>query len=361
MIVDPSASGGDVVGVSRDLFSPPRGAPRTQTQIGRGAGAGIVSVVDRSGVDTTRQISGYCYDARASGGNDAAALPRTVLPRSGGLAWRSLRTTDAEGNNNETGSVVSGAAARLAEAWSLLEASEAARRRLSEEVKGWADRAAGLEEALAAAEATAETRAREARLLAASLQDARDGLALEEAARREAEGRADALRLALSGGVGGDVFDSPVVVVVGVRFWWSRCGWWWWGWCDLWGCCWCSFCCCDAVTANSGVHVNSERSALLLVRPTLKGHAAYCFSVRTQPRRGIAARIIDTSLSAFRLFYLSSCRLALISLYYCSQCKQEHAPGRRRQRRRRVPGRRGRRRRCRQGLGGAGEGLAISG
>jgi len=68
------------------------------------------------------------------------------------------------------------------------------RRRAEPEVKSWAEKAAGLEEALAAAEATAETRAREARLLAASLQDAREALAFEEAARREAEGRADALR-----------------------------------------------------------------------------------------------------------------------------------------------------------------------
>lgn len=83
---------------------------------------------------------------------------------------------------------------RLTEAWSLLEASEAARRKLQGEVKSWADRAAKLEGALAAAEAAVEEGAREARLLAASLQDAREGLAAEEGARREAEGRAEALR-----------------------------------------------------------------------------------------------------------------------------------------------------------------------
>lgn len=218
MILDPSASGGDAVGVSGDLFSPPRGAPRPRTL--RSRGAGIVSVVDRSGGDTTRQISGYDSRTivggenggpdRGGGGNDTA-----VLPRSGGLAWRSSLRTDVAGNNNDTSSVVSGAAARLAEAWSLLEASEAARRRLSEEVKGCADRAAGLEEALAAAEATAEMRAREARLLAASLQDARDGLALEEAARREAEGRADALRLVL---LLSSVFGGVLFVVLVLQY-----------------------------------------------------------------------------------------------------------------------------------------------
>lgn len=60
--------------------------------------------------------------------------------------------------------------------------------------KGWAEKSARLEGALASAEAALEERGRETRLLAASLQDARGGLAAEEAARREAEGRAEALR-----------------------------------------------------------------------------------------------------------------------------------------------------------------------
>lgn len=181
-------SGSPRSGGPRPLLFFPRAAQRTAR--GGGASAGIVSVVDKSGgsrgSDTTRQFSGYGSRTMAGGSGGGGG---------GGSAWRAAARTDAEGGDGETGSVIAAAAtARLAEAWSLLEASEAARRRLSEEVKGWADRTAGLEEALAAAEATVETRAREARLLAAGLQDARDGLALEEAARREAEGRADALR-----------------------------------------------------------------------------------------------------------------------------------------------------------------------
>ncbi len=188
MVLDSSASGGNVVGANRDLFSPPRGLR------GPWNGAGVVDRSGSRGGDATRQSGPY--DSRTivhdgadgvGGGSDTA-----VLHRGGGSAWRSALADAGGSHTNE--SVVAGAATRLAEAWSLLESSEAARRRLSEEVKSWAEKAAGLEEALAAAEATAETRAREARLLAASLQDAREALAFEEAARREAEGRADALR-----------------------------------------------------------------------------------------------------------------------------------------------------------------------
>lgn len=145
MTLDPSASGGGVAGGNGDMFGFPRG------------------------VGTA--------DSRDD-------------PRLNSTAFGIGRST--AGSNS--GSFVAGAATRLKEAWSLLEASEAARRRLQEEGKRWADRASGLEESLATAEATAEEKGREARLLAASLQDARDGLATEEAARREAEGRAEALR-----------------------------------------------------------------------------------------------------------------------------------------------------------------------
>lgn len=154
MTLDASASGGGVAGRHGDLFSP------------RGD-----LVVDRR--DTTNS----CAMMIGMGGSMAHVTGRSAL----------------SGSNSHT--MIAGAtAARLNEAWSLLEASEAARRRLQEEIKGWAERVAGLEEALAAAEAAAEEKGREARLLAASLQDVRDGLATEETARREAEGRAEALR-----------------------------------------------------------------------------------------------------------------------------------------------------------------------
>lgn len=200
MVLDSSASGGNVVGANRDLFSPPRGLRRPRN----GGGGGVVDrssgrdgdgdTIRQSGVYDSRTIIGGHdgADGVGVGGGAGAGSDTAVLHRGAGSTWRSA-LTDADGSHTNE-SVVAGAATRLAEAWSLLESSEAARRRLSEEVKSWAEKAAGLEEALAAAEATAETRAREARLLAASLQDAREALAFEEAARREAEGRADALR-----------------------------------------------------------------------------------------------------------------------------------------------------------------------
>lgn len=223
MTLDPSASGGGIAGVTGGLFGSPQGRRGTPNC------SGIVHV-DNSKVGgdaaTARHSSSsssYYYSrtmmggsGRRAGGDTSFTGDRTALLHrgdggGGGLAWRpalanTTATTTNDHNHHRIGSggssggaaeaaAAAGAAtARLAEAWSLLEASEAARRRLSEEVKGWADRTASLESALAAAEATAESRAREARLLAASLQDATDGLALEEAARREAEGRADALR-----------------------------------------------------------------------------------------------------------------------------------------------------------------------
>lgn len=96
---------------------------------------------------------------------------------------------------------VAGMAPKLIEAYSLLEATEARQKRLQEALKESADRETRLREALATAEAIAEERAREGRLLAASLQDAREGLLVEEAARREAESRAEVLRYS---GVGED-------------------------------------------------------------------------------------------------------------------------------------------------------------
>ncbi|CAN0109318.1 unnamed protein product, partial [Ectocarpus sp. 12 AP-2014] len=200
MTLDPSASGGGVAGISGDLFSPPRGGQRggglvlDRRSSGRGSGG-----AGHSGNRVYYNTSSRTLRAEEGSPNDTAAFPYPGIVVEPG--WRSALTT----TTNDGG--VPAATARLAEAWSLLESSEAARRRLSEEVKAWAIRTAGLEEALAAAEATAEARAREARLLAASLQDARDGLALEEEARREAEGRADALRnmLQAGGGSGGGV------------------------------------------------------------------------------------------------------------------------------------------------------------
>lgn len=216
MTLDPSASGGGIAGVTGSLFGSPRGR--------RGARnfSGIVNVDGNSrGADTVARhsssggsSSSYRYSRAVMGGSGGRADGETsfasdntaLLHRGGGgLVWRSALANNTtandgdhhrmnSGSSSSGGAAAAAAAARLAEAWSLLEASEAARRRLSEEVKGWADRTASLESALAAAEATAESRAREARLMAASLQDATDGLALEEAARREAEGRADALR-----------------------------------------------------------------------------------------------------------------------------------------------------------------------
>ena len=96
--------------------------------------------------------------------------------------------------NSSNSSTDGRAAMRLNEAWCLLEASEAARRRLQQEMKRWIKRVARLEEALAAAEANGEGRARKIRLLAARLEDARKKLMKEKATRREAEGRAEALR-----------------------------------------------------------------------------------------------------------------------------------------------------------------------
>lgn len=189
MTLDPSASGGGVAGISGDLFSPSRGAQRggglVDDRRSSGRGSGGAGHGGNRGYYNTRSRA-LRAEAEEGSTNDTAALPyRGVIVEPG---WRSALNT----TTNDEG--VAAATARLAEAWSLLESSEAARRRLSEEVKAWAVRVAGLEEALAASEATAEARAREARLLAASLQDARDGLAVEEDARREAEGRADALR-----------------------------------------------------------------------------------------------------------------------------------------------------------------------
>ncbi|CAM9867175.1 unnamed protein product, partial [Ectocarpus sp. 12 AP-2014] len=200
MTLDPSASGGGVAGISGDLFSPPRGGQRggglvlDRRRSGRGSGG-----AGHSGNRGYYSTSSRTLRAEEGSANDTAALPYPGVVVEPG--WRSALTTITSDGG------VAAATARLAEAWSLLDSSEAARRRLSEEVKAWAIRTAGLEEALAAAEATAEARARETRLLAASLQDARDGLALEEEARREAEGRADALRnmLQAGGGSGGGV------------------------------------------------------------------------------------------------------------------------------------------------------------
>ncbi|CAB1100969.1 unnamed protein product [Ectocarpus sp. CCAP 1310/34] len=200
MTLDPSASGGGVAGISGDLFSPPRGGQRggglvvDRRSSGRGSGG-----AGHSGNRGYYNTSSRTLRTEEGSANDTAALPYPGVVVEPG--WSSALTT----TTNDGG--VAAATARLAEAWSLLESSEAARRRLSEEVKAWAIRTAGLEEALAAAEATAEARAREARLLAASLQDARDGLAVEEEARREAEGRADALRnmIQAGGGSGGGV------------------------------------------------------------------------------------------------------------------------------------------------------------
>ena len=173
MTLDASASGGGVAGINGDLFNP----PRSGFSGGRGSPTGYRGVMSGAGIGVARDVA-HARDGAAARGSAAS-------PRSGG-------------RDGDRSSVVAGAAARLTEAWSLLEASEAARRRLQGEVKGWAERAAVLEEALAAAEASAEGRAREARLLAASLQDAKEGLEAEEAARREAEGRAEALRYSCS-------------------------------------------------------------------------------------------------------------------------------------------------------------------
>lgn len=140
-------------------------------------------------------------DASASGGGVAgkeglsspphgrSSLDNTTIDPVGQI---STSSRVGVGNCNDSAGV--GVTARLREAWSLLEASEAARRKLQDEVKAWADKVTQLEEALATAEAAVEEGAREARLLAASLQDARRGLAYEEAARKQAEDRADALR-----------------------------------------------------------------------------------------------------------------------------------------------------------------------
>lgn len=216
MTLDPSASGGGIAGVTGSLFGSPQG------QRGTPNCSGIVNADNNRGGDTiarhSSSSSSYYHSRALMGGSDGKAgggteftIDNTALLHrgggSGGLVWRSALANNTTISDHDHHRISSGnsrgaaaaaeagaAATRLTEAWSLLEASEAARRRLSEEVKGWADRTASLESALAAAEATAESRAREARLLAASLQDATDGLALEEAARREAEGRADALR-----------------------------------------------------------------------------------------------------------------------------------------------------------------------
>lgn len=149
--VDASASGGGVAGRG-GLLSPRRGVASDMGVLDGGAGTGTGGPVG------------------------ALAMNKKLL-----------------GTNAGAGSG-SGAGASLTEAWSLVEVSEAARRKLQDEVRVWADKVARLEEALSAAEAAVEESAREARLLLASLQDTRRGLAHEEAARKQAEDRAEALR-----------------------------------------------------------------------------------------------------------------------------------------------------------------------
>ncbi|CAN0308038.1 unnamed protein product, partial [Laminaria digitata] len=215
MTLDASASGGGVAGiVNGDLLYPPRsgfsagrGSPTgyrggvSGAGAGAGVGAGIGAARDGSARDVGSVRDGSARDVGYARDFSSA---RDGAARGGAAASPgSSRRRDGNNRDRSSSSVVAGAAARLTEAWSLLEASEAARRRLQGEVKGWAERAAALEEALAAAEASLEGKAREARLLAASLQDAKEGLEAEEAARREAEGRAEALRSMLQAGGGG--------------------------------------------------------------------------------------------------------------------------------------------------------------
>lgn len=192
MTLDASASGGGVAGRAGDLFHPPLG----------GDGINNIDTEARSINKHPANVGRRDFSSTFIGGEDMQQAPLQAcyhhhsshLGGSGFERGVNSLTTTAKNINSNGSSMMAGAAARLNEAWSLLESSEAARRRLQDEVKGWARRVASLEEALAGAEATAEERAREARLLAASLQDAREGLAAEEAARREAEGRAEALR-----------------------------------------------------------------------------------------------------------------------------------------------------------------------
>lgn len=145
---------------------------------------------------------------RASGGDgDVFSNPLGISASEGGNGDGSpnrfvsviVNEEHGEGANIFSSTNVAGMAAKLIEAYSLLDTTEARQKRLQEALKKGADRETRLREALANAEAIAEERAIEGRLLAASLQDAREGLLVEEAARREAESLAEALKY---GGIG---------------------------------------------------------------------------------------------------------------------------------------------------------------
>lgn len=156
---------------------------------------------------------GASGEDEASGHRDVFSNPLRIGASEGGNGGGSpnrfvsvvVNEEHGGGGNTFSPTNVAGMSAKLIEAYSLLETTEARQKRLQEALKEGADRETRLREALATAEAIAEERAREGRLLAASLQDAREGLLVEEAARREAESRAEALRY---GGVGGDNNES---------------------------------------------------------------------------------------------------------------------------------------------------------